>query len=171
MRLRIFIIAIMLSVVAEAQDVVTFRFGCVSYHDALITMPEYAAAQDNIAALRQQYDAELAAAQEEFNEKYEAFLKEYTTYAPAILRKRQAELEDLLTRNETFRDDATRLLHAAEDELLAPVYDKLRTVIANIAADYSLAFVINTDDEAIPFVNLSMAYNITNAVIDRLSKP
>ncbi len=156
--------AALLPAVVAAQEAVAFRFGCISYNDALAAMPEYAQIETDMAELKAKYDAELAAAEDEFNAKYEAFLNEYSGYTPAILAKRQGELEDMLRRNEAFRDEARRLLDDARREMLAAVREKLDAVIADVAGEYSLAFVLNTDDDAVPFLNGKMAYNITAVV-------
>ncbi len=149
---------------AMAQDSVVFRFGCVSYDEILPLMPEYAKAEEDLATLRAQYDEEMKTSEEEFNAKYETFLTEYETYAPSILRKHQAELEDMMHRNEQFRLEALRLLAQAREELMATVRKRLNEVVADIATEYQLAFVLNTDSDAVPFINMSMAYNITKAV-------
>ncbi len=152
------------TVSAMAQDSVVFRFGCVSYDEILPLMPEYTKAEEDLATLRAQYDEEMKASEEEFNTKYETFLSEYESYAPSILRKRQTELEDMMHRNEQFRLEALRLLAQAREEMMAPVRAKLDEVVADIASEYQLAFVLNTDSQAVPFINKSMAYNITKAV-------
>ncbi len=149
---------------ARAQESVAFRYGCISYDEVLASMPEWARIETDMAALKEQYDAEAAASAEEFNVKYETFLSEQATYAPSILRKRQAELEDMLRRNEAFRDESARLLKQAREEMEAEARARLDAVIEDVATEYSLAFVLNTDDGSVPFVNAKTAYNITAAV-------
>ncbi len=153
-----------------AQDSVVFRFGCVSYDEILPLMPEYAKAEEELATLRAQYDAEMKASEDEFNAKYETFLTEYDTYAPSILRKHQSELEDMMHRNEQFRLEALRLLAQAREEVMAKVRQRLDEVVADIAGEYQLAFVLNTDSDAVPYINMGMAYNITKAVKEVVAK-
>ncbi len=155
---------------ASAQGTVAFRFGCVSYNEILLAMPEYAQMEDDLKALKSQYEEEMKASEEEFNSKYETFLSQYEDYAPSILRKKQSELEDMMRRNEQFRVESMRLLAQAREDMLKPVREKLDAVIADIASEYSLAFVLNTDSDAVPFLNTSMAYNITKAVKDMVVK-
>lgn len=171
MKKFIAVVAVLLTAIcATAQETVTFRFGCVSYQQVLVAMPEYAQMESDLDTLRQQYDAELKAAEEEFNSKYATFLDEYSSYAPAILRKRQSELEDLMRRNEQFSAESRRLLRQASDEMLAPIKAKLDEAIRQIATQYSLAFVLNVDSDAVPFMNMNMAYNITAAVEEAVKK-
>lgn len=157
-------LALLLPATLAAQEAVAFRFGCISYDEVLAAMPDYAQIDSDLAELKAKYDDELSAAEDEFNTKYETFLEQYSSYTPAILAKRQSELEDMLRRNEAFRDEANRLLQQARDEKTAAVRKKLDAVIADVASEYSLAFVLNTDSDAVPFLNAKMAYNITAAV-------
>ncbi len=163
-RLLLAHIVVLWALSASAQEAVPFRFGCIAYDEVLTSMPEYAQAETSLAELRGQYDAELAAAEDDFNAKYEAFLNEYENYAPSIMRKRQAELEDIMRRNELFRLESLRLLDEARQELLQPVRERLDAVISDIAEQYSLAFVLNTDSDAAPYIRKTMVYDITKAV-------
>ncbi len=164
------LVVIVATLSVSAQETVDFRYGCVSYNTVLKAMPEYEKAEADLDALRQKYDAETKASEEEFNAKYEVFLSEYANYAPSILKKRQAELEDMMKRNENFRAETVRLLKQSREEMLQPVKDKLNAIIKSIAQHYSLAFVLNTDSDAVPYLNTGMAYNITAAVQEAIKQ-
>jgi len=151
-----------------AQDAVDFRYGCISYDKVLKAMPDYAKVEADLVALKSKYDAEMKSSEDEFNSKYEVFLSEYSTYAPSILKKRQSELEDIMHRNEKFRMESLRLLEQARTDMMKPVREKLDAAIKSVASQYSLAFVLNTDSDAVPFMNMSTAYNITSAVEELL---
>lgn len=153
-----------------AQEAVAFRFGCISYDQVLKSMPEYAKAESDLADLKAKYDTEMKASEDEFNAKYETFLSEQSNYAPSILRKRQSELEDLMKRNEQFRLESLRLLENAKAELIKPAKEKLDATIEHIASEYKLAFVLNTDSDAVPYLNIDMAFNITDAVKEAIKE-
>lgn len=158
----------MATICVSAQEAVAFRFGSINYGEVLSAMPEYAQAEAQMLDLRAKYDAEMKASEEEFNAKYENFLAEQRNYAPSILRKRQSELEDMMKRNEQFRVESIRLLEQARTDMLSTAKAKLDAVISEIAAAYSLAFVLNTDSDAVPFLNKAMSYDITAAVKEKL---
>ncbi len=149
---------------ASAQESVAFRYGCVSYDQILKAMPDYQKIDTDIATLKQKYDTEMKASEDEFNAKYEVFLSEQANYAAPILRKRQSELEDMMRRNEKFRIESLRLLEQARKDMIKPIRAKIDAAIKRISEQYSLAFVLNTDSDAVPFMNMSMAYNINDAV-------
>ncbi len=165
-KLFIILVAVMATISVSAQESVAFRFGSIKYNTILKSMPEYLQVEADLENLRQKYEKEMKTSEEEFNAKYEVFLSEQSTYAPSILRKRQSELEDMLRRNEQFRLESMRVLEQARVDMMVPVKSKLNAAISSVAAAYSLAFVLNTDSDAVPFINAGMAYDITPAVTE-----
>ena len=131
-------------------------------------MPDYIEAQNNINTLRQQYDNEMKRAENEFNNKYEEFLEGQRSFAPSILQKRQAELQELMEKNITFRQETERLLKQAEQEAYEPVRKRLNAIVQEIGRQRGYAFILNTDNNACPYVDSSMAENITTLIKDAL---
>ena len=160
--LSLFIMA--LPFMASAQ----IRYGYFSYDAVLKAMPDYALAQRSIDDLRLKYDAEMQRAEKEFNAKYEDFLENQRSLAPAILDKRQAELQELLQKNLKFKEEAKRLLKQAEDDAYAPLKNKLNAAVKKIGAERGYAFVINTDNNACPYVDSTKGDDISMLIEDAL---
>lgn len=146
------------------QQVQTFRFGYLSYQTALQSMPGYALARRNLEDLRIKYDAEMKRVEEEFNKKYEDFLEEQRDFAPSIRQKRQAELQELMEKNIAFKKEAQRLLAKAETEAYDPLREKLANAILVVGKEKGLAFILNTDNNAVPYINVEMGENVAEAV-------
>jgi outer membrane protein len=144
------------------------RFGYLSYQEALEAMPDYAIVQKDMANLRAQYDAEMKRVEDEFNRKYEDFLDGQREFPKTILRKRQTELQELMTKNIAFKQESLQQLDDTEQEKMAPLRERLTQAIAAIAAEQGLAFVINTDADACPYINPSMGIDISQQVKDAL---
>ncbi len=138
--------------VTNAQEN-TLRFGYISYQEALKAMPEYNTSLQEIEALKGKYAEELKRVEDEFNVKYEDFLNKQKDFAPSILRKRQAELQDLIKKNVAFKEESQRLLKQAEQESNAVLRTKLNTILTQLGVEHGLAFVLNTDNDAAPYVN------------------
>lgn len=141
------------------------RFGYLSYDAALKAMPGYAAAQRNLESLKAQYDTEMKRSEDEFNEKYEEFLSVQGQLDAPILRKRQAELQELLGKGVSFKAEAARLLRQAEASLYAPLRKELDAVLRKVGQERGYAFILNTDGNALPFVNKAYGEDITETVI------
>ena len=167
MRKLLSLLSLMLFAMTAGAQV---RFGYLSYDEAIKSMPDYTVMQNNLASLRSQYENETKRAEEEFNEKYELFLEGQSTLDRPILLKRQSELQEMLTKNISFKKEAERLLKQAEADMYAPLKKKLDDVLSKIGMERGYAFILNTDGDALPFVNQVYGEDITVLVLDAVSE-
>lgn len=163
-KLFLLIVLGVLSLTANAQT----RFGYFSFDNVLKSMPDYVMAQRSIDDLRQKYDAEMKRAEDEFNSKYEEFLDVQKDLVPAILRKRQAELQEMMQKNINFKNESQRLLKQAEADAFAPVKNKLYNALTKIGQAQGYAFILNTDGDACPYVNPEMGEDATELIKEAL---
>jgi outer membrane protein len=154
---------------AAAQDVVSgFRFGYLSYEAALKAMPDYTQVQQKMDQMRQQFQAETLRVEDEFNLKYEEFLDGQRDFPKTILQKRQTELQELMERNIRFKEESKKELEQTEKLLLAPLKIRLIELLGTIARERGYAFIVDTDQKALPYINPSMGEDITQIVQDAL---
>ena len=140
------------------------RFGYFSFEQVFHTMPGYAIAKHNMDELRGKYDEETKRVETEFNSKYEEFLDGQRSYAKSILEKRQAELCELMEKNIAFKAEAARLLKKAEEEAYAPLKAKMNEALQQIGKENGFAFILNTDNNATPYLSAEMGVDITEAL-------
>lgn len=164
-KLFLLIVLGVLSLTANAQT----RFGYFSFDNVLKSMPDYVMAQRSIDELRQKYDAEMKRAEDEFNSKYEEFLDVQKDLVPAILRKRQAELQEMMQKNINFKNESQRLLKQAEADAFAPVKNKLYNALTKVGQAQGYAFILNTDGDACPYVNPEMGEDATELIKEALN--
>ena len=166
-RLAIIIIALCAVLGVSAQDSISgIRFGHLSYKQALESMSDYTICQQKMQTLRDQYQAEMKRVEDEFNRKYEDFLDGQREFPKTILRKRQTELQELMSKNIAFKNESLQQLAAAEQEMMEPLKARLSEAIARIATERGYAFVINTDADACPFINPMMGEDINQLIQD-----
>lgn len=163
-KLFLLIVLGVLSLTANAQT----RFGYFSFDNVLKSMPDYVMAQRSIDDLKQKYDAEMKRAEDEFNSKYEEFLDVQKDLVPAILRKRQAELQEMMQKNINFKNESQRLLKQAEADAFAPVKNKLYNALTKVGQAQGYAFILNTDGDACPYVNPEMGEDATEFIKEAL---
>ena len=168
----------LISTVIWAQDVDTlgtvahptsFVFGYFSYEEILHSMPEFANVERNLENLTKQFKAEADRSEAEFNKKYEAFLDEQRDLAPSISKKRQSELQDMMERNIAFKEESLRLLQQAKKEAYAPLKEKISAALKKVGKEKRLAFVLNTDSEAVPYIDTIIGKDINQLVKKELS--
>jgi outer membrane protein len=167
--MRKFILSILfcaLPLLASAQ----VKFGFLSYSQALQSMPDYALAKENLAKLEEQFETEMKRAEEEFNKKYEEFLEGQQEFAVSIRNKRQSELQELMQKNMAFKQEARRLLKNAEADAMKPLHEKLKAVLARVGQQRGLAFILNTDGDALPYVDPAQGEDVTEVINRELSK-
>lgn len=144
------------------------KIGYFSYEAVLKAMPDYTTARNSIESLRKQYDNEMQTAQKEFNDKYENFLENQSGMASAIREKRQSELQSMLERNVAFKQESDRLLAKAEEEIMTPVRNKLNAAIKAVGNEKDFIAILNTDNNACPYINPVIGEDVTSSIIDRL---
>ena len=144
------------------------KFGFLSYEAALQSMGEYALVQKQMADLRTQYEAETKRVEDEFNAKYEDFLEGQREFPKTILQKRQTELQELMQKNIEFKQNSIQELAKAEQEAMAPLRIKLIETLGNIGRERGYAFIVDTDQKALPFINPAMGEDINQQVQNAL---
>ena len=156
---------------AHAQsDSTVIKFGYLSYDSVMFAMPEYAEMQTNMAQLREQYAAEQKRVEDDFNKKYEDFLDGQASFPKTILQKRQSELQELLDKNIAFKKESTKLLDDVEAQMIASMRTSIDVIVSTIAQERGYAFVLNSDKQAVTFINPAMGEEIGEAVKQLLVK-
>lgn len=151
-----------------AQETQPLRFGYFSYNKVLKSMDDYAIAKHGVDDLRAQYAAEAKRSEDDFNTKYEAFLEEQAGLAANIRQKRQAELMDLMEKNQNFKTEAERLIKDAEQSSLDSLYRRINAAVRAVGQEHGYMFIINTDNHGLPYANSSYGEDVTAAIQEKL---
>ena len=149
---------------AQQDTVSVVKYGYLSYDEVFQSMPEYATMQANLQTLREKYEAEQKRVEDDFNKKYEEFLDGQAGFPKTILQKRQSELQEMLDKNIAFKKEGLRLLSQAEKEAKAPLKQRLADVLKQVGEARGYAFILNTDGNAVPWMNAAMAEDCTEIV-------
>lgn len=161
-------------VAAEAQPNTvivnhTMKFGFLSYEQVLEAMDGYAETQQTIAGLRQAYEQELARSEEVFSKQFSEYVEGQQSFPDNIRLKRQKELQQTMEQSLQFKQEAKALLKEKEEAELDKLRQRLNAVISEIGTERGYAFVLNTDNNAYPFVNGGLGEDITTEVLNRLN--
>ncbi len=164
----ILLLLLVLPLGVMAQEAVPAKYGYLSYSSLYSMMPEYAAAQRNMADLKEKYDKEAQRSEAEFQQKFAEFLQGQKDFPANILQKRQKELQDLMEKSIGFKQDVQRLLAEAEKELQAEVGKRLDAAIREVGLEKGYSFILNTDGNAYPFINPAEGEDATEWVKQKL---
>ena len=155
---------------AQPKDSVAFKFGYLSYDSVMVAVPDYTELKTNMAQLREQYEAEQTRVENDFNKKYEEFLDGQASFPKTILQKRQSELQEMLDRNIEFKKQSQKMLSEAEANMMEVIKTTINMAVNIIAQERGYAFVLNTDKEAVTFINPALGEDITEAVKQLLNE-
>ena len=132
------------------------KFGHINAQEIITVMPEFTKAQNDIQTLEKQLTAELQRTQEEFNKKYQEFQQAIAkdSLPPNIAERRQ----------EQFQQDAQQQMAKAQNDAMAPIYQKLDNAIKAVGAAEGVIYIFDLARTSIPYVNESQSINLTSKV-------
>ena len=146
------------------------KFAYLSIDSVMQSMEEYAQLQQDMAAMRQQYEAEMKRVEDDFNKKYEEFLDGQKNFPQTILQKRQSELQEMMDKNIAFKKESLQLLNDTEKTQTDVILMMIDMAVKTIGMQRGYAFILNTDANATPWLNPALGEDITQAVKDMLNE-
>ena len=125
--------------------------------------------EEVLDSLKTEYAREAKRSADDFSLKYEEFLDQQRNLATSIRRKRQAELQELMSQNIAFKAEGERLLARETLRAYAPAKRKLLAAVAEIARQRGYAFVLNSDGDNLPYADSAQGDEITLLLKQELS--
>ena len=119
------------------------KFGYIDFQDLVSQMPERDSVQVKIQKLSEDYSSMLELMQVEFNNKYQDFQKNATTYTDAIRQVKERELQELNQRIEELYRTANQELETTSANLIAPIIEKAENAVKKVGRDNGYLAVFN----------------------------
>ena len=158
-------VMVLVGLTAYAQSgATTMKFGFLSYDSVRQSMKEYAEMKQQVATMRSAYEAEMKRVEDDFNKKYEEFLDGQKNFPTTILQKRQSELQEMLDKNIAFKNESLRILNEQESQLLESINLMVKICVQQVGQRHGYAFILNTDADALPWLNPEMGEDVTEEV-------
>ena len=144
------IIALMLALpmLASAQ-----KFGHINTQELFAQMPEMAQVRAQMDTVQSQYENQLASMNEEFQRKVQDYQAQEATMADAIKQIRQQELQEMQQRIQLFYQTAEQDIQKKQQELLAPVHEKMVKAIKAVGDREGYTYIF--DSAAMQYVSES----------------
>ena len=162
MKRYILISLALVSMTVAAQS----KFGYVSYGEILKALPEYSIVSTHLDELQVKYEAEVARADREFNQKYAEFIEEQSQFPDNIRMKRHKELMELMEKSMAFKDEINSSMREARREMFKPLRDKIDEALQHLCEEEGYDYILNTDDHAYVAINPKRGKDVT----DKLKK-
>lgn len=125
------------------------KFGHVDSNQLLSMMPERANAKIELEKYAKQLEGTIMGMQTEFEKKYQEYTAGAETMAPFIRQTKEAELQDLQQRMQTFQQSAQQDLGQKENELLQPIIAKARKAISDVGNEGGYIYIFDIGTGAV----------------------
>ena len=135
------IITIMLALpmLASAQ-----KFGHINTQELFAQMPEVNQVKLKMDTIQAQYENQLASMNEEFQKKVQDYQTQEATMADAIKQIRQQELQEMQQRIQLFYQTAEQDIQKKQQELLAPVHEKMTKAIKAVGERENYTYIFDS---------------------------
>ncbi len=155
------VVVLLLPLGAFAQDKVAY----VYTQEVMVLMPEFKAMQTKMNELGEQYRKEGQTMDDEFKRKYSDFVAQQDSLSENIRLRRTEELQSLQERLQNLMQFAQEDMEKKQQELVAPIQEKLRNAIKTVGAEKGYLYIVepgallyfsNKVEDATPFVKTKL---------------
>ncbi|HLP05453.1 MAG TPA: OmpH family outer membrane protein [Paludibacter sp.] len=143
-----FVLLCALPIGLMAQDA---KLGHVNSQEILTLMPERATIEKTINDLQTQWEGELVKMREEYNSKIKEYQEKQATMPESIKQARQSEIADSEQRITTFQQQAYTDLQKKQQELFAPVIEKVKKAISDVGAENNYMYIFDLSTQSIVY--------------------
>ncbi len=164
-------IALMFVSMANAQS---GKIGYTNVDYILNNLPDAKDIENKLKTEKAQYDKLLQDKITAFQTKYEDYQKNGATMSAVIRADREKELQSSQTAIQEFQQNSETALQQKQQQLLAPVLDKIDKTIKDVAKESGYTYVFNTDagPGTTPILLVAPdADNISDLVFKKLGVP
>ena len=120
------------------------KFGHINTQELFAMMPEVNKVRLTMDTINNQYENQLASMNEEFQRKYQDYMAQEATMAEAIKQIRQQELQEMQQRIQLFYQTAEQDIQKKQQELLAPVHEKMTKAIKAVGDREGYTYIFDS---------------------------
>lgn len=146
------------------------KFGYVNSVEIAQVMPEYTKAINELKTLEKQYSDELKHIADEFEKKRAELEQAKDSLPESILQRRVAELEDIYTRMEQYRQTSAQSFEQARETKFAVVNEKLQKTIQEVGREGSYVCIFDIAS-GIPYISETLCDDVNAKVRAKLGIP
>ncbi|MBR3887074.1 MAG: OmpH family outer membrane protein [Alistipes sp.] len=161
LKLTLAVVCVMFSTSLFAQ-----KIGYVNTDEIITNMKDTQDAYTQLEAYAKDLQAQLETIQVEFNNKLQEYQNATETMTDAVRQLKEKELTDLNTRIQEFQQVAQQDLQKKENELMAPIYEKVKNTIDEVAK--AGGYTIILPGSALIYIDAALVKDIASEVKSKL---
>ncbi|MCM1138326.1 MAG: OmpH family outer membrane protein [Duncaniella sp.] len=151
--------------IALPMSVFAQKFAVINTQELMEAMPELQTVKEQMDASNKKYEDEFAKLQEEFSKKFEEFQALEETTPQTIKERRMQEMQELENKINQFRQTATQDLQRQQQQLMAPIQEKVIKAIQSAGQEGGYTFIF---ENVVPLYTGTDVTDITATVKTRL---
>lgn len=151
--------------IALPMSVFAQKFAVINTQELMEAMPELQTVKEQMEASNKKYEDEFAKLQEEFSKKFEEFQALEETTPQTIKERRMQEMQELENKINQFRQTATQDLQRQQQQLMAPIQEKVIKAIQSAGQEGNYTFIF---ENVVPLYTGTDVTDITSTVKTRL---
>lgn len=156
----------LLTVTAMAQAP---KIGHVNFNELVQLMPEADNARAQIASASKEAEDTYKSMAEEFQNKFQQYQEKGQTWSETIRQTKEAELNDIQQRIQQFEQTVQQELAQQQQKLMAPIYEKAKKTVNQIAKAKGLTVVFETT--SVLYLDANQTIDITKEARKALNIP
>jgi outer membrane protein len=144
----------LIGVAASAQ-----KFAHVNFQELVQLMPEADHARTTIQESQKNAQETYQAMMSEFQDKYNKYQQNASTYTPAIRKAKEDELTQIQQRIQEFGQNVEQELQQQQQQLMEPIYKKAQETIKTMARERGFIYVF--DRTAVLYLDENQSTDLT----------
>lgn len=164
---RIGVLLILITpIISNALNAQTLKIGYADPEVIITYMPEYQTVQQQLAVEYRTSQEALQALAEDFQERVEKYQKQQPLLSVARQAEREQELAQLQAEIQTSAAAKDQELAKKQEEMMAPLLERVQTVIDEVAVEKGLDIIIRSP--ALLYVNEDHVVNLNIEIAQKL---
>ena len=120
------------------------KMGYISQEDVIVALPEYKTVQTQMQAYQKDWTTQLQTLNETANKAIKEYQDGEKTMSDAVKSSKVAEIQDMQKRLQDQQELARQQVDTKSQELMKPLFEKVRLAIATVAKEKGYSYVVNT---------------------------
>ena len=151
--------------IALPMSVFAQKWAVINTQQLMESMPELKTVNEQLEAANKKYQDEFTKLQEEFQKKFEEFQGLDENTPQTIKDRRMQEMQELENKIQQFRETAVQDIQRQQQQLMAPIQEKVVKAIQAVGAEGNYTFVF---ENVMPLYTGTDVTDITDTVKSRL---
>lgn len=144
--LKVFLIVVLAGVAIQSSAQKTQKLGHINFAVLYEQMPGQDSIRQAFTAFSEQLQSQFQTMQTEYETKLTDYQSNQATMSSIIKQTKEKEILDLQRRIQEFQQTAQEELQNKETELTAPVIEKARKAVSDVAKENGYSFIFNSTE-------------------------